>query len=136
MVSKLCITNKQDLITVLPCLNRWLLILNSSTTEFLKQSYKEPMCPCILDTGTQALSERFLATFRPLREQRNQPGENQIDKLISTNPIVLPLHIHGLSAKLPEFNYIVLILDKNNQKKPYIPNLSSHKGNQSLIKNE
>lgn len=75
MVSKLCIT-------ILPCLNHWLPILNSSTTEFLKQSYKEPMCPCFLDTGTQALSEWFLATFWPLREQRNQPGGNHIDEFI------------------------------------------------------
>lgn len=90
MVSKWCI------ITVLPCLHRRLLILNSSTTDFLKQSYKEPMCACLLDTGTQALREWFLAPFRPLREQRNQPGENHIDEF--TVPI--PLYYHDILAKL------------------------------------
>lgn len=79
MVSK--ITNR-TLITVLPCLNHWLLMLDSSTIDFLKQSYKESMCPCFLDAGTQTLCEWFLATFWPLWEQRNQPGGNHIDKFI------------------------------------------------------
>lgn len=40
------------------------------------------MCPCFLDAGTQTLREWFLATFRPLWEQRNQPGGNHIDEVI------------------------------------------------------
>lgn len=62
--------------TVLPYLSHWFLDFSPSIIVFLKQSYKEAMCPCFLGTGTQALSEWFQASFWPPREQRNQPGEH------------------------------------------------------------
>lgn len=58
----------------LPYLNCWALFLIISTTAFLKQSHEETMCAGLGGTGTQTLSERLLAAFRPLRKQRDQPA--------------------------------------------------------------
>lgn len=58
----------------LPHLNLWLLLLIPILTVFLQQSHEEAVCAGLGGAGTQTLSERLQASFRPLREQRNQPG--------------------------------------------------------------
>lgn len=52
----------------------WLLLFIFSVTVPFEKSHKEAMCAGLCDAGTKALSERLLATFRPLRKQRHQPG--------------------------------------------------------------
>lgn len=58
----------------LPYLYSWLLLLIPSLAVFLQQSHEEAVCACLNGAGTQTLSERLKASFRPLRQQVNQPG--------------------------------------------------------------
>lgn len=60
----------------IPFLQNWLWLLRFiySVTVSFEQSHKETVRAGLSDAGAQALSERLLATFRPLGKQRHQPG--------------------------------------------------------------
>lgn len=55
-------------------MRNWLLLFIFRVTVSFEQSHKETVCAGLGDAGAQALSERLLTTFRPLRKQRHQPA--------------------------------------------------------------
>ena len=56
-----------------PYLNCWLLLLSPSPAVFLQQSHEEAVGAGFCRVGSETLSERLQASFRPLRQQINQP---------------------------------------------------------------
>lgn len=93
----------------IPFLQNWLWLLRFiySVTVPFEQSHKETVRAGLCDAGAQALSERLLATFRPLGKQRHQPGgrhANAFSKEFGQNSIVERGGRKGPLLRLLDYN--------------------------------